>query len=288
VSRTTGLGEKGSVRPSATDTSLCPAYYGGAMFSIEARDLIRDRLLSLAEGDPVILGAAVTGSQALDGGDRWSDIDLAFGVDGPLDTTMRRWTDLIYRDFAVVHHWDLPAGPAVYRLFLMPSGLEVDIAFMPAAEFGPHGPSWRTVFGHPAPEKDTPLPSRRELTGLAWHHALHARVCIQRQRWWQAEHWISALRSQILALACLRLGHPVSYAKGAHLLPAEVTAPLTATLVRVVEEAELARALDAATSSLIAELALDDPALAGRLAPILSPPHAGDDIPLPATGSPTP
>jgi hypothetical protein len=239
------------------------------MFSGEARDSIRNRLLDLAEDDPAIVGAAITGSQALGEGDRWSDIDLAFGVEGPLDNAMHRWTELLYRDFAAIHHWDLPSGSAVYRVFLLPGILEVDIAFVPDAEFGPHASSWRTVFGAPAQARDNPPPSQRSLAGLSWHHALHAWVCIQRQRWWQAEHWISALRGQILALACLRLSHPTSYAKGAHLLPSDVTAPLHATLVRSLDEAELARALTAATTALIAELTLVDPALAARLSPLL-------------------
>lgn len=232
---------------------------------------MRTRLLGLAEGDPAVVGAAVTGSQAVDDGDRWSDVDLVFGVEGPLAPAMRRWTDLIHQDFAAIHHWDLPAGSAVYRVFLLPGGLEVDIGFVPAAEFGPHGASWRTVFGDPVPAKDVGSPSLRELSGLAWHHALHARVCIRRRRWWQAEQWIGALRGHILALACRRLGLPTGYAKGAHLLPADVTAPLHATLVRVLDEAELGRALDAATSALLAELGLVDPALADRLAPVLAP-----------------
>lgn len=242
------------------------------MFSVEERDAVRDRLLALAGSDPAIVGAAVTGSHAAGGGDRWSDVDLMLGVEGPVDAALRRWTGLIDREFAAIHHWDLPSGSAVYRVFLLPSGLEVDIGFVPAAEFGPHGPSWRTVFGDPAPLTEVPPPSRRELAGLAWHHALHARVCLRRRRWWQAEQWIAALRGHILALACLRLGLPTGYAKGAHLLPAEVTAPLNDTLVRALEEAELGRALDAAASALLAELALVDPALAGRLAPVLGRP----------------
>ena len=245
------------------------------MFTVEQRDSMRERLLRVAEEDAAVVGAAVTGSQAVDGGDRWSDIDLVFGVEGSLETTMSRWTEMIYRDFDAVHHWDLPAGSAVYRVFLMPNGLEADVAFVPAGEFGPHGPSWRTVFGHPAPIKEAPSAGRRSLTGLAWHHALHARVCIQRRRWWQAEQWISALRGRILALACLRLGHPTSHAKGAHLLPAEVTASLTGTLVRALDEVELLRALRAATGALTTEIARVDPDLARRLGPVLDAPPAG-------------
>ena len=61
----------------------------------------------------------------------------------------------------------------------------------------------------------------RPAAGRVWHHALHARACIERGRHWQAAApWISALRDQVLTLACLRpSGYPASYAGGAHLLP---------------------------------------------------------------------
>lgn len=240
------------------------------MFSVQERDAVRQRLLDLAGADPVVVGAAITGSHATNGEDRWSDVDLAFAIDGPLDEAMQRWTERLYQEFGAVHHWDLPAGTAVYRVFLLPRCLEVDIAFTPAADFGPHGPSWRIVFGQAAKPQAVSPPSRNYLTGMAWHHALHAWISIQRHRWWQADYWISALRGNILALASLRLGYPTSYAKGAHLLPADVTAPLEAALVRTLTPAELHRALTAATDALIAELARSDPALAGRLRSVLA------------------
>jgi hypothetical protein len=59
------------------------------MFSVEERDLVRTRLLDLAEADPAVVGAAITGSQATDDGDRWSDIDLAFAIDGSLEVVMQ-------------------------------------------------------------------------------------------------------------------------------------------------------------------------------------------------------
>jgi hypothetical protein len=259
------------VRRASTETYEPPSgRYGGGMFSVEERDLVRERLLGLAEADPAVVGAAITGSQATGDGDRWSDIDLAFAIDGALGTAMRRWTQRLYEEFAAVHHWDLPSGSAIYRVFLLPGCLEADIAFVPAADFGARGPSWRTVFGQPRHPRPVPPPSHEHLAGLAWHHALHARISIQRHRWWQAEHWISALRNQVIALACLRLGHPTSYAKGAHLLPAELTESLEAALVTNLEEAGLRRALVAATAALNAELQRTDPALATRLHPTLS------------------
>ena len=58
------------------------------MFSVEERDAVRRRLLELAEADPAVPAAAITGSHAAAAADRWSDIDLALAVDGPLDVTM--------------------------------------------------------------------------------------------------------------------------------------------------------------------------------------------------------
>jgi hypothetical protein len=240
------------------------------MFSVEQRDATRRRLLDLAASDPTVVGAAITGSHATNSEDRWSDVDLAFAIDGPLDIAMQRWTQRLYEEFHAVHHWDLPSGSAIYRVFLLPGCLEVDIAFTPAADFGPHGPSWRTVFGDATPQQAAAPPDPNRLAGLAWHHALHAWTSIQRRRWWQAEHWISALRSHVIALASHRLGHPASYAKGAHLLPLDVTTPLEATLVRTLDETELLRALTATAHALTAELARTDQALADRLRLVLT------------------
>ncbi|MEU8421152.1 nucleotidyltransferase domain-containing protein [Micromonospora sp. NPDC048835] len=249
------------------------------MFSRTERDLVRRRLLDLADHDPAVVAAAITGSHATDDEDRWSDIDLAFAVSEPLDAVMHRWTRHLYRDFAAVHHWDLPSGPAIYRVFLLPQGLEVDLAFSPEGDFGPRGPKWRLVFGRSAPPQPVMPGGYDVIAGLAWHHALHARISIERGRYWQAEHWISALRTQTIALACQRLRHPTSYAKGAHLLPPTITGPLETTLVRSLEETELRRALSAAVAALSAELTRTDPTLADRLRPILSDLAASDDDP---------
>lgn len=239
------------------------------MFTEAERDEVRDRLLALAAADPAITGAAVTGSHAAGEADRWSDIDLVLAVDGPLDAVLDAWTDRLYRDLAAVHHWDLRSGTAVYRVFLLPGWLEVDLGFTPAADFGPRGPRWRLVFGSAAPEPAA-SPAGDDLTGLAWHHAWHARVCVERGRWWQAEYWISGVRDHVIAMACRRLGLPAAYGKGAHLLPDDVTVPLAAALVRGLDEAELRRALAAAVTALRAELGRADPDLAGRLDPMLA------------------
>ncbi|HYZ56531.1 MAG TPA: hypothetical protein VE733_23970 [Streptosporangiaceae bacterium] len=60
------------------------------------------------------------------------------------------------------------------------------------------------------------------------------------------------------------------HAKGAHLLPEDLTAPLEATLVRSPGEPELRRALAAIITVLTGQLERSDPALAARLRTMLT------------------
>jgi hypothetical protein len=245
------------------------------MFTPGERDRIREELLARAEADGAITGAAFTGSLATGDEDRWSDTDLVLAVRGELDPVLDRWTRWLYDDLKAVHHWELPAGAKIIRVFLLPGWIELDVTFAPETHFGPLGPQWRTIFGQPQrPEPQRPEPHRptdvRQQAGLLWHHALHAHVCIERGRWWQAEHWIGAMREHTIGMACARFGYPVPYAKGAHLLRDDLTAPLEATLVRSLTEPELRRALAAAIGVTTDVIAQSDAALAIRLRPMLA------------------
>jgi hypothetical protein len=239
------------------------------MFTPADRARVERRLLDLAAADPAVPAAAITGSTATGAADRWSDLDIALAVDGPLQAALDRWTAALEGEFGALHWWDLPSGPSVYRVFLLPGWLEIDLSFTPAAAFGPRGPAWRPVFGRAGQPPADPPPGPRTAAGHAWHHALHARTAIERGRAWQAEYWISALRDQVVTLATRRLGLPDAHARGAHLLPGEVTDPIEPALVRSLDQPELRRALAAAVAALGAELTRGDPALAARLAPML-------------------
>src|SRR5206468_762428 len=56
-----------------------------AVFTIEQRDALRERVLSLAMDDDRVVAGAVVGSLAVDAGDRFSDLDMTFGVDDHLE-----------------------------------------------------------------------------------------------------------------------------------------------------------------------------------------------------------
>src|SRR5437588_3083617 len=178
------------------------------MFTAEHRDHVRHRVLELARADPRVTAGALTGSMALGAGDDWSDIDVAFGIVSGItpEAVLDEWTQVLDREFSGLDHFDLRFGSSVYRVFLLPTGLEVDVAVTPAEDFGARGPHFHALFGTTQKLPATPQPSASSLIGLGWHHVLHAHSCIERHKPWQAEYWISGIRDHALALACLRLG----------------------------------------------------------------------------------
>ncbi|HYP21893.1 MAG TPA: hypothetical protein VEY08_17620 [Chloroflexia bacterium] len=240
------------------------------MFTIAQRDHLRDYILDIARADPRVTAGALTGSMALDAVDERSDVDVAVGIaEGTsLEAVLDDWTGALDREFGVLHYWDLPFRSSLYRVFLLPGGLELDIGLSPQHDFGPRGPRFRTLFGTTRQQESSP-PAARYLIGLCWHHVFHARSSIERGKPWRAEYWISALRDHTLALACLRLGEEHSEARGVDRLPTAVTEPLAEALVRSLNDTELRRALAVATRSFITELEEQDPALCARLTPLL-------------------
>jgi hypothetical protein len=225
--------------------------------------------MELARGDERVVAGAAIGSLAAGPGDRWSDVDLGFGVVGaePADV-LRDWTPVLERELGAVVLFDLPSRSSLYRVFLLPGSLQVDISVTPATEFRPLGPNFRLLFGRAGAPVETEPPAARELFGWAAHHAVRTWVCMERGRVWQAHYWLGELRDKAIALACLRRGLDTDYGRGVDRLPPDVLTALTATLAGSVDPDELLRALGAAVECLLEEAGEARP-LAARLEPEL-------------------
>lgn len=240
-------------------------------YTVAQRSDLRDVLIAAARADARITGAALTGSAAVGAEDEWSDIDLALGLAAGVDqnAVLADWTAVMYSDHGTVHHTDVWSRGTVYRVFLLASTLQVDIAFAPAGEFGALGPTFQLLFGEAVEQPAWRAPSPVDLIGLGWLYALHARSSIARGKLWQAEYMISGVRDHVLMLMCLRHGVPHSQGRGLHLLPAATTAAVEPMLVRSLEPTELVRAFRASVDVLLAEVSAVDADLAVRLAPPL-------------------
>jgi hypothetical protein len=223
------------------------------VFTVDERERVRERLLAHAREDARVVAAALVGSDADGGGDRWSDLDLTFGVAGPVEPVLEQWTRRLAREHDALHLFDLGVGSSLYRVFLLPGGLQVDLSFTPAEEFGALGPRFRLLFGAAVERARLPSPDARHLLGVGAHHAVRARVCLERGRVWQAAHWIDGVREQAIALACLRRGLEPAHGRGADRLPPDVLAGLEPALVGSLERDALGAALAAAIEALIRE-----------------------------------
>src|SRR5215216_2091013 len=137
------------------------------MFSISDRDRVRDRVLQLAASDARVVAGAVVGSLAHGEGDRWSDLDLTFAVvdNLPIHEVLEDWTRKLLEEFDAAHLFDLPSGPSIYRVFLLPGCLQFDLSFTPASKFGATGPNFKMIFGSSVEKPYAHSPSAYELFG---------------------------------------------------------------------------------------------------------------------------
>lgn len=241
------------------------------MFTPEQRTQLRSELLAWAADDKRIASAAVTGSAAAGREDRWSDVDLAFGVAdaAQLPEVLSDWTARMYAGNGAVHHLDVTAGAWIYRVFLLANGLQVDLAFVPAAEFRALAPTFQLVFGAAGEPGSFPAPAPGDVAGYGWLYAVHARSCIARGKLWQAELMVSAIRDHGLTLACLRHGLPAAHGRGIDALPAQVLEEWSGSLVRALEPAELERAFAVCVRGLAEEIRRLDSELGERLGGVL-------------------
>jgi hypothetical protein len=237
------------------------------VFTVEQRDDLRERVLRLAEEDDRVIAGAVVGSLAVHGGgDRFSDLDLTFGIADhvPVIEVLDDWTTTLADELGAVTLADLERGLTTYRIFLLPGALQLDLSMTPAAQFRPYGPRLRVVFGEMAadePKAATPPGSlfiatpvvADDIFGWGVIYALHTRACIERGRLWQAEHYVGAVRDHALSLTCLRHGVAAVQARGYDDLPADALAQFEGSLVGALEPGPLRAALAASVTVLIRE-----------------------------------
>src|SRR2546421_11812637 len=224
-------------------------------------------MLQLADEDERVVAGAAVGSLAVGSGDRFSDLDLTFGIaDGvPVAHVLDGWTRTLIDELGAVQLADLEARATIYRVFLLPDALQFDLSMTSAAEFRPAGPRFQLLFGETAADESevprrsqgglfipTP-PIAGDIFGWGVIYALHARACIERGRVWQAEHYVGAVRDHALSLACLRQGLSPVQARTYDDLSAEALARLEDAHVGAVEPGALRAALAASVLALMHE-----------------------------------
>ena len=237
------------------------------VFTSQQREQIRAQLVAAAQADARIAAAAHFGSAALGLQDRWSDIDLGLGLasDAHLDQVLTDWTARLYRDHAAVANYDVRRGSILYRVFLLENTLQIDLSFWPPGELRAVGPKFSLIFGAAGEPLSAPLPDAKDLIGMAWLYALHVRSSLARSRQLQAEHMLSGMRDNVLALMCKRQGVAAVQGRGLDDLPQQQKARAAESLARSLDVAELSRAFRVTTEIFLEELRCADCDLAAKL-----------------------
>jgi hypothetical protein len=167
------------------------------VFTVEQRDRVRRALIERAEQDERVVSAALVGSDAGGTADRWSDLDLTFAVsdEASLDDLLADWTDALDAEFDAPALFDVWVGPTVYRVFLLPGNLQVDLSFTPAARFGPTSPRFRLIFGEVREDRVREPMSRlaetpRQQFGLGVLYLVRTRLYLERGDLEHAEQYL--------------------------------------------------------------------------------------------------
>src|SRR5436305_7861359 len=118
------------------------------LFTVEERNRIQARLLEIAHSDSRIVAGALLGSLAKSAGDKWSDLDLSFGLatGTNVNDVLADWTGHMVREFDAAHLFDLPRLTSIYRVFMLPNNLQIDLSFTPESDFGALGPKFNLLF----------------------------------------------------------------------------------------------------------------------------------------------
>ena len=226
-----------------------------AIFTPEEREQLRDELVSAAQSDSNLCGAAHTGSGATGRLDRWSDIDLALCLKpaASYEEVVGAWTGRLYQHGAITHV-DVMRGTTLFRVFLLKNTLQVDIAFWRDEEFGAMGPNFRLIFGEAKPPRAAAQPDPRALIGMAWLYALHVRSSLARGRILQADYMLSGMRNHVFELICLRCGVVAQQGRGLHDLPEAERERSVACVPRSLEAEEMKRAFQQTMQVLVKEV----------------------------------
>lgn len=237
------------------------------MFTQQERDKIRNAILEKARGDLRLSGGAITGSVVVGKEDRWSDIDLAFGVIGQdkVESILSDFSQFMYDNYDCYHHLDVFSGEWIYRVFFLKNTLQVDIAFVQDQQFRARAPSFKLVFGKSLEPLYTKPRQVDVLAGWTWLYAFHVRSSFARKKYWQTEYYISGMRDYVFSMMCLRHNLPTSDGRGIDSLPNDLKASLEPGLVKSLEPEELYRAFDKTTDVFLLELGQADKELHQRL-----------------------
>jgi predicted nucleotidyltransferase len=123
------------------------------LFTERERNIVLERVIEIARVDNRVSGGALVGSFAKDSIDKWSDIDITFGIKSGFEhlTVLDEWTKKLKSEFKIIDDFDVRSASAIYRVILFSNGLELDLSVAPEVEYGPLSHNFKLLFGEAVP-----------------------------------------------------------------------------------------------------------------------------------------
>ncbi len=254
-------------------------------FTPEPRQETLDRILTALEADERIIGVLVVGSGAVGFEDDLSDIDICIvASDEDAETVFRDWRTRFDELLPVVHCSEVIYGPGSYLYaLLLDRFLELDAGFVAISKLFAERERWKVAFDRSGrieeimqrtwanrEPPDLMREHRRRADGI-WHHIMHCGQALLRGRQWRAIHYLEAVRTRTIELACIRLGLEAGHFRQVHGLAAEFLGSLQATLPASTESAELLRACSTSVDRFFEEAREWDMMLGTDIASTLEP-----------------
>lgn len=223
------------------------------MYSIEERKRVQDFLITKAKADQRISDAAIVGSESIGANDQWSDIDLSFGIkEGfSISKVIDDWTSILETECSAGQLLDVTYQNSIFRVFLLPNCLQIDLSFTPASKFGAITDNFLLLFGQQKETSKQQPPNPQDVYGYALLYTLKIKRAIERTRYWQAFHYLNTCRQYVQQLACLKHQITPFDAKGFDDLPLALLSNLQRTIPQSIEEEDLRMALDCIVECLI-------------------------------------
>lgn len=177
------------------------------MYSKEERDEIQNSIIALAQKDNRIKDCAIVGSESIGKHDKWSDIDLTFGIDDETEISqiLSEWNAIMFANFNANVLFDVEYKESIYRVYLLPNALQVDLSFTPTQNFGAITNAFKLIFGKANHRQHKPEPELSSILGYSILYALKSRCAIEREKYWQAIFYLDKFRENIMTMKCISL-----------------------------------------------------------------------------------
>lgn len=226
------------------------------MYSKDYRSKVQGSIITFAEKDERITDCAIVGSESIGENDKWSDIDLTFGVHEEADISqiLLDWNELMAQQFEANVLFDLAFRESIYRVYLLPNALQIDLSFTPTKHFGAITDKFKLLFGEEKSRQSKPLPEPPTIFGFAVLYALKTRCSIEREKYWQAHYYLEQFKESIMTLKCLSENLNPFDGRGYDELPDLFLDQVQSSLIASPNRHDLGESLKVLTKILIAEI----------------------------------